>query len=98
MTHISRSGRKIRNLVESKGTQVCFSDVIEELMEAHGHLLNLEHGDIKKELAKAKSKLRKARQKLEEFERRIRGDVQDDVFLGAVEKNKKVSKASIFKK
>ena len=98
MTHISRSGKKIRNLVESNGTEVCISDVFKVLMESHEHLLSLEYGDIKTELSKAKSKLREARKTLEEFEKRMRTTVQDDVFLGAKHKNKNVAKASIFNK
>lgn len=97
MTRISRSGKKIRNLVESNGTEVCLSDVIDALMESHNHLINIEHGDIKTELARTKKKLREARKKLEEFERRIKGNVQDDIFLGAKHKNKNVANASIFK-
>jgi len=98
MTHISRSGRKIRNLVESNGTEICISDVFSKLMEAHSPLLDLEYGDVKTKLTEVKKKLREARNTLEEFEKRIRTKVQDDVFLGAVEKNKNVAKASIFNK
>lgn len=79
---------KIRNIIEKDGINVVWNDVMLSMIEVSKPLINLEFNSKKADLKQAKSELKELETKLKLFRVRLNGEITDDVFLHAIEKNK----------
>lgn len=79
--------RKIRNLVETTGEDVCVNDIINAAVKVSHVARDLEYGSKKVDLAKSKKLTRELRDTVEVWYQRLRGEVTDDVNTIAVTKN-----------
>lgn len=80
--------RKIRNLVESDGEDVCLNDIFNTLVEASHKARELEYGSKRVDLKDFKRLLREARSNLDVLYERVRGEVTTSVNDIAAVKNK----------
>lgn len=70
---------KIRNLVEPDKKDVCWQDVMLAATEMISPLRDLEYSSKRADLIEAKSKFRKLKKTLKEFEGRLKGEVAESV-------------------
>lgn len=82
------NSKKIRNLVDPDGNDVCWQEFLLKCVELSGPLRDLEYSSKKSDLAKAKKIFKDAERLFKKFKIRIGKEVTDDVNLLAKLKSK----------
>lgn len=82
------NSKKIRNLVDPDGQDICWQDVLLKCVELSGPLRDLEYASKKSDLAKAKKLFKDAERLFKKFKIRLGKEVNDDVNLLARLKSK----------